>query len=83
VDLGLPDTDGIDLIKSLRVSTRTPVIVLSARSAESDKVTALEAGADDYIAKPFDEAEFLRAYGLPCGVPTEPAADPEYGLAVG
>jgi two-component system, OmpR family, KDP operon response regulator KdpE len=59
VDLDLPDIDGIDLVKSLRVSTRTPVIVLSARSAESDKVTALDAGADDYIAKPFDEAEFL------------------------
>jgi two-component system KDP operon response regulator KdpE len=59
VDLGLPDGDGIDFILALRERSRVPVIVLSARSEESQKVRALDAGADDYIEKPFRVAEFL------------------------
>jgi two-component system KDP operon response regulator KdpE len=59
VDLGLPDGDGVDFIRSLRERSRVPVIVLSARSEESHKVRALDAGADDYIEKPFRVAEFL------------------------
>ena len=59
VDLGLPDGDGVDFILSLRERSQVPVIVLSARSEESHKVRALDAGADDYIEKPFRVAEFL------------------------
>jgi two-component system KDP operon response regulator KdpE len=59
VDLGLPDGDGVDLIRDLRSWSDVPVIVLSARSAEMDKVTALDSGADDYLTKPFGAAELL------------------------
>ena len=59
VDLGLPDGDGVDLIRELRTWSTAPVIVLSARSGESDKVAALDAGADDYLVKPFGAAELL------------------------
>lgn len=59
LDLGLPDIDGIDILKQLRAWTRIPVIVLSARIAEKDKVIALDHGADDYIAKPFSAPELL------------------------
>lgn len=59
VDLGLPDGDGTDLIRELRVWSSAPVIVLSARGGEADKVTALDAGADDYLVKPFGAAELL------------------------
>jgi two-component system KDP operon response regulator KdpE len=59
VDLGLPDGDGIDLIRSLRSFSGAPVIVLSARTAEDVKVEALDAGADDYLVKPFGVAELL------------------------
>ena len=59
VDLGLPDGDGIDLIRELRSWSAAPVIVLSARSGEADKVAALDAGADDYLVKPFGAAELL------------------------
>ena len=59
VDLGLPDGDGVDLIRDLRTWSGVPVIVLSARSDEADKVEALDAGADDYLTKPFGVAELL------------------------
>ncbi|MFO1272386.1 MAG: two-component system response regulator KdpE [Rubrivivax sp.] len=59
VDLGLPDGDGVELIRDLRHWSPAPVIVLSARSGEADKVTALDAGADDYLVKPFGAAELL------------------------
>lgn len=59
VDLGLPDGDGVDLIRDLRTWSTAPVIVLSARSGEVDKVAALDAGADDYLVKPFGAAELL------------------------
>ena len=58
-DLGLPDGDGVELIRQVRGWSRVPVIVLSARSAEDDKVRALDAGADDYIEKPFGVPELL------------------------
>lgn len=57
VDLGLPDADGLDLIRGLRTWTQRPIIVLSARTQEHQKVVALDCGADDYIAKPFGVAE--------------------------
>lgn len=59
VDLGLPDGDGVDLIRDLRTWSNAPVLVLSARSGEDHKVTALDAGADDYLVKPFGAAELL------------------------
>lgn len=59
VDLGLPDGDGVELIRDLRGWSQAPVIVLSARGGEADKVTALDAGADDYLVKPFGAAELL------------------------
>ncbi len=59
LDLGLPDMDGNDLLKSLREWTATPVIVVSARTQEMDKVAAIDLGADDYITKPFGTSELL------------------------
>jgi two-component system KDP operon response regulator KdpE len=59
LDLGLPDQDGQDLIRGLRTWSQVPVIVLSARSNEADKVRALDAGADDYLVKPFGVPELL------------------------
>ncbi|PYN34070.1 MAG: DNA-binding response regulator [Candidatus Rokuibacteriota bacterium] len=59
IDLGLPDMDGLDVIRRVREWTAVPVIVLSARGQERDKVTALDAGADDYMSKPFGAGELL------------------------
>ncbi|MEQ1600580.1 MAG: two-component system response regulator KdpE [Methylophilaceae bacterium] len=59
LDLGLPDGDGVDFIRDLRNWSPIPVIVLSARSEEADKVRALDAGADDYLTKPFGAAELI------------------------
>jgi two-component system KDP operon response regulator KdpE len=59
LDLSLPDADGIDVAKQLREFTRTPIIVLSARSQDRDKVALLDAGADDYLTKPFSISELL------------------------
>lgn len=59
LDLGLPDRDGLDFIKQVRQSHITPIIVLSARSEEGDKVAALDLGANDYVVKPFGTAELL------------------------
>ena len=58
-DLGLPDGDGVDFIREVRTWSGVPIIVLSARTHESEKVAALDAGADDYITKPFGVAELL------------------------
>ena len=59
LDLGLPDGDGIDLIKDLRQWSMMPVIVLSARSTETEKIAALDAGADDFLVKPFGSGELM------------------------
>jgi two-component system KDP operon response regulator KdpE len=59
LDLGLPDGDGVDLIRDLRTWSAMPVIVLSARSSEADKIAALDAGADDYLVKPFGAGELM------------------------
>jgi len=59
LDLGLPDMDGIEVIRQIRGWTRTPIIVLSAREQEEQKVTALDLGADDYVTKPFGINELL------------------------
>jgi len=59
LDLGLPDMDGLEVTRRLREWTRTPVIVLSARGQDEDKINALDAGADDYLTKPFSVGELL------------------------
>jgi two-component system, OmpR family, KDP operon response regulator KdpE len=59
LDLGLPDGDGLDVTKRLREWSPVPIIVLSARGRESDKIEALDAGADDYLTKPFGSGELL------------------------
>src|SRR5262245_6779528 len=59
LDLGLPDMDGVDVIRRLRSWTEVPIIVLSGRSTSHDKVDALDAGADDYVTKPFGLDELL------------------------
>jgi two-component system KDP operon response regulator KdpE len=59
LDLGLPDMDGIEVIDRLRQTLRTPIIVLSVRATESDKIAALNAGADDYLTKPYRPADLL------------------------
>ena len=59
LDLGLPDLDGVEVCSQIRESHSTPIVVLSARGAENDKVRALDAGADDYVTKPFGTEELL------------------------
>ena len=76
VDLGLPDTDGIAVIERLRGWSDVPIIVLSARDAEQSKIAALDAGADDYVTKPFSMGELLARVraALRRGVPTDQPA---------
>lgn len=59
LDLGLPDFDGIEITRRLREWSQTPIIILSVREAESDKIAALDAGADDYLTKPFSSGELM------------------------
>jgi two-component system KDP operon response regulator KdpE len=59
LDLGLPDGDGMTLIREMRTWTEVPVLVLSARTGEADKIAALDAGADDYLTKPFGVGELV------------------------
>lgn len=59
LDLGLPDGDGINVTRAIRTESRVPIVVLSARDQEADKVAALDAGADDYLTKPFGVSELL------------------------
>jgi two-component system, OmpR family, KDP operon response regulator KdpE len=74
LDLGLPDQDGLVVVNQVRLAALTPILILSARDREADKVSALEAGADDYLTKPFGMAELharisaiLRRAGPPAG----------------
>jgi two-component system KDP operon response regulator KdpE len=79
-DLGLPDGDGLDVIRQTRHSSAVPILVLSARSQEAQKVAALDAGADDYVTKPFATGELLARLraalrrALPRPATSEPAA---------
>lgn len=59
LDLGLPDMDGVEVLKRIREWTRVPVIILSVRDREHDKIAALDAGADDFVTKPFSSGELL------------------------
>ncbi len=66
LDLGLPDMDGMELIQRIREWSQVPIIILSARGREDDKVNALNAGADDYLTKPFSVPELLARMGVAC-----------------
>lgn len=59
LDLGLPDRDGVNIVRDIRVWSGMPILILSARSAENDKIETLDAGADDYLTKPFGVGELL------------------------
>jgi two-component system, OmpR family, KDP operon response regulator KdpE len=59
LDLGLPDVDGVEVVTGIRGWSTTPIVILSVRETEHDKVAALDAGADDYVTKPFGMAELL------------------------
>jgi two-component system, OmpR family, KDP operon response regulator KdpE len=79
LDLGLPDGDGLEVARAIRRSARTPIIVISARGQEQDKVTALDLGVDDYLTKPFGVPELLarirvalRHAAIPAGAPPDP-----------
>ncbi|HET9654924.1 MAG TPA: response regulator [Kineosporiaceae bacterium] len=78
LDLGLPDLDGVDVIAGLRGWTRVPIIVLSARQDSADKVGALDAGADDYVTKPFGMDELLARLraAVRRAVPVDGVAEP-------
>jgi two-component system, OmpR family, KDP operon response regulator KdpE len=83
LDLGLPDLDGVDLIRRIRRDAATPIIVLSARGEERDRIAGLEAGADDYLGKPFAVDELharIRAVLRRAG---GPGADPDGCLRLG
>ena len=72
LDLGLPDLDGLEVTRRLREWATMPIIVLSARGRESDKVAALDAGADDYLTKPFGLRSYWHGSASPCAVPRAP-----------
>jgi len=76
LDLGLPDAEGTTIIRRVRREATTPILVLSARGAEPDKVAALEAGADDYVTKPFGLAELRARVAALLRRTAGPAADP-------
>jgi two-component system KDP operon response regulator KdpE len=77
LDLGLPDIDGMDVLHALRGWTSVPVVVLSARHGSADKVQALDAGADDYVTKPFGMDELLaRIRAATRRAPTSPSSRP-------
>jgi two-component system, OmpR family, KDP operon response regulator KdpE len=75
LDLGLPDMDGVEVIRALRVWTSVPIIILSARTAEAQKVAALDAGANDYVTKPFGIDELMARLRVALRV-TTPADEP-------
>ncbi|HSR11090.1 MAG TPA: response regulator [Thermodesulfobacteriota bacterium] len=78
LDLGLPDMDGLDVLKRLREWTEVPVIILSVREREGEKVAALDAGADDYVTKPFGIGELLARMRVALRRSIQKAAEPVY-----
>jgi two-component system KDP operon response regulator KdpE len=82
LDLGLPDQDGLQVLKEIRQWSNVPIIVLSARGREADKVAALDAGADDYLTKPFSVGELLARIrvALRHAASATPSAEPVFQL---
>ena len=76
LDLGLPDSDGIDVTRQLREWSRVPIVVLSVRGEDADKIAALDAGADDYLTKPFSAGELLARIRVALRHAARPAAEP-------
>ena len=83
LDLGLPDLDGLEVTRRLREWSATPIIVLSARGQEGDKVRALDAGADDYLTKPFGTDELLARLRVALRHASRVAAEPEESVRAG
>jgi two-component system, OmpR family, KDP operon response regulator KdpE len=83
LDLGLPDGDGLTIVRRIRREAVTPILILSARGEERDKVAALEAGADDYVSKPFGMAELRARVGALLRRAAGPAAEPDGLLRLG
>jgi two-component system KDP operon response regulator KdpE len=83
LDLGLPDVDGLEVAQRIRGEARTPIIVISARGQEHDKVTALDLGADDYLTKPFGVPELLARIRVAlrhAGEPADPRRDAVFAV---
>jgi two-component system, OmpR family, KDP operon response regulator KdpE len=83
LDLGLPDRDGLTVVRRVRRDATTPILILSARAEEKDKVAALEAGADDYLTKPFGMAELRARIAAVLRRAGGPAADPTGIVSLG
>ena len=81
LDLGLPDIDGVEVTRLLRVFTQTPIIILSVRGSESDKIAALDAGADDYLTKPFSIGELLARLRVSLRRLYQPAGEVVFSIA--
>ena len=76
LDLGLPDSDGIDVTRQLREWSKVPIVVLSVRGEDADKIAALDAGADDYLTKPFSAGELLARIRVALRHAARPADEP-------
>lgn len=76
LDLGLPDIDGVDVTRRLREWTQIPIIIVSVREQEADKIKALDAGADDYLTKPFGAAELMARIRVALRRAPQPESDP-------
>jgi two-component system, OmpR family, KDP operon response regulator KdpE len=83
LDLGLPDLEGTEVCRRIRVSSKVPIVVLSARGAEADKVNALDLGADDYVTKPFGPEELLARIRVALRRVTSDDADAAGHLGIG
>ncbi len=78
LDLGLPDVDGVEVIRQVREWSQAPILVLSVRGQEEDKVAALDAGADDYLTKPFGSGELLARIGVALRHALQPQTEPVF-----
>ena len=83
LDLGLPDLDGLAVLRRLREWSKVPVLVLTVRDSEDDKIAALDAGADDYLTKPFSSRELLARLrgGAPPGAPAPESSVVSFGAS--
>ena len=80
LDLGLPDLDGVEVTRRLREWTQVPIIILSVREHENDKISALDAGADDYLTKPFGMGELMARMRVALRRSARPAEEPVYQI---